>query len=58
VPINEGEYRCSYCGALVDIPRPSNVTVRIEAPAGNFVVRTLVFDEEEVHSCAVNASGA
>ena len=55
--VNEGKYRCTYCGAPVDIPRHSNVKVRIEGPIGKLVVRTLVCDDEEVHSCAVNSAG-
>jgi hypothetical protein len=56
VQINEGEHRCSYCGALVDVPPHSKVSVRIEELVGKFVVRTLVFDEKEIHSCEINTA--
>lgn len=50
-------YQCAQCGALLDIPWSAQPAVRINATGGKPNVRTLIFDDTEIHSCSMFSFG-
>ena len=49
----EGKHACSYCGEVLDFPPNADVIARLWATTPAAIVRSIVVDGEELHSCEV-----
>ena len=48
-----GHHACTYCGEMLDIPPNADVTVRLWDSNAAAIIRSLVVDGEDFHSCEV-----
>ncbi len=49
----EGQHGCSYCGGVLDVPPNGELTVMLWATAEGTIIRSLMLEGEELHSCEV-----
>jgi hypothetical protein len=54
----DGRWRCTLCGALINVPSKSTPYVALKAASGGPTMRTLNVDGHEIHRCPLGAESA
>ncbi len=51
----DNRYKCALCGAVLDIPIGAEVRVTISGASGQPNMRTLLYENREIHTCELGA---